>query len=78
MQPCASWGHRSHTGFTGPFVIGRSGVSSSSKNLDSCSTRLSLVRIRCFPTVSGPPLEAATYSSTDDAVSLSIIVEKKL
>lgn len=50
-----------------------------SKNLESCSTRLSSARIRCLPLVSAPPPPPATgeetaTSSTDDAVSDAITV----
>ncbi len=54
-----------------------------SKNLESCSTRLSSARIRCLPLVSAPPPppppppatgEETATSSTDDAVSDAITV----
>jgi hypothetical protein len=51
-----------------------------SKNLDSCSTRLSWARIRCLPLVSGPSAatEETASSSTDDAVSDAITVKVKI
>ena len=51
-----------------------------SKNLDSCSTRLSWARIRCLPLVSGPSAatEATASSSIGDAVSDAITAKLKI